>query len=473
MSKAPQPSRVRDASGEATHRRLADRVIRGRIRKTVLWLALPVFGEQALNSFVAIVDTFLAGRISAEATSAVGLAAYVAWLATMLFALVGTGTTAMVARAVGGGDSAGADRFTNQSLGLSVLSGLVVSGLLYLLAPTFADLQAMQGETYEIAVRYLRIDALALTFASITLVGSAALRGAGDTRTPMLILSAVNAINVPLSAALVFGWGPFPAMGVTGIVLGTVAARTLGGLLMIAVLMRGCAGLRLRRSLLKLHPESARRILRIGIPAASDGAVMWTGHFIFLMIVARLAAGATGQAYYAAHIVCVRLESLTYMPAVAWAAAAATMIGQNLGAQQEHRAHRAGHEAAMQCGLLAALGGVAMFVFADGVFGLMHTDPLVRSLGAPPFRAVALFQPLLAISIVYVGALRGAGDTRFPLLITILGLSLVRIPAAYLFGAVLGTGLWGAWMAMCGDFVLRAGLAAVRFIRGKWALVKV
>ncbi len=449
------------------------RVIAGPIRHTILWLALPVLGEQLLNSFVAIVDTFLAGRISAEATSAVGLAAYVDWLASMLFALVGTGTTALVSRSMGGRDPASAHRFLNQSITLSVLSGLGVSALLFLLAPTFARLQNMSGITYDIAVEYLRIDSLALTFTSLTLVGGAGLRGAGDTRTPMKILGAVNIFNVIVSAALVFGWGPVPALGVTGIVLGTVTARTIGGVLMLAVLLRGRSGLRVRRCDLGLRREPVARLLRIGVPAASDGAIMWTGHFIFLMFVARLAEGALGHAYYAAHIIGVRLEALTYLPSVAWAAAAATMIGQNLGAGDPVRARRAGHEAALQCGLLAAIVGFAFLVGSTWLFQLMHKDQAVRDVGIAPFRVVAMCQPLLAASIVYIGALRGAGDTRYPLLITVLGLALVRLPAAYLFGAVLGGGLWAVWLAMCGDFSLRAGLAALRFARGKWIALKV
>ena len=403
-----------------------------------------------------------------DATAAVGLAAYVEWLATMLFALVGTGTTALVARCVGGRDSAGANRFTNQSVTLSLLLGLSVSLLMLALAPSFAHLQDMSGRKYEITVQYLRLDALALTFTSLTLVASAALRGAGDTRTPMIILGAVNFFNAFVSAGLVFGWGPLPEMGVTGIVVGTVAARTLGGVLMLAVLLHGRSGLRLSWASLGLRRQPARRLLRIGMPAAADGAVMWVAQFLILMIIARLAEGELGDAYYAAHMIAVRLEAFTYLPATAWAVAAATMIGQNLGAQHPGRARRAGHEAVLQCGLLAAAVGLAMLFGAQALFELMHTETIVHRAGVFPFKIVACFQPLLAISIVYVGALRGAGDTRYPLFVTALGQTLIRLPLAYLFGVVMGGGLLGAWLAMCLDFVVRGALVATRFARGKW-----
>ncbi|MHC4090537.1 MAG: MATE family efflux transporter, partial [Planctomycetota bacterium] len=353
----------------------------GNIRRAVFWLALPVLGEQLLNSFIALVDVYLAGQLSKEATAAVGLAAYTEWLASMLFALVATGTTALVARCVGAGDGAGANRFTNQSITLSFISGLAFSALLFALAPTFAGLQDMTGRTYQITVEYIRIDSTALTFTSLTLVGAAALRGAGDTRTPMMILGAVNILNAVVSAALVFGWGPFPTFGVRGIVLGTVVGRVSGGLIMLAVLLYGRGGLRLAWSSLGLHADPVGRLLRIGVPAASDGAVMWAGHFVFLMIVARLAGGELQVAYYAAHMIGVRLEALTYLPATAWAIAAATMIGQNLGAQRPDRATRSGHEATLQCGLLASLVGLLFFVGAEALFRLMHNDVMVHDVG--------------------------------------------------------------------------------------------
>jgi Na+-driven multidrug efflux pump len=242
---------------------------------------------------------------------------------------------------------------------------------------------------------------------------------------------------------------------------------------MVAVLARGRSALRLKRSSLPLQREPARRVLRIGLPAASDGAVMWTGQFLFLMVVARLGTGDLQFAYYAAHMIGVRLEALMYLPATAWSIAAATMIGQNLGAEQPARARRSGHEAALQCGLLAVGVALLFYVLARVLFALMHLDPLVHAVGVGPFRILAWFQPLLALSIVYTGALRGAGDTRFPLLITFVGVTLLRLPLAWWLGIALGWGLLGAWLAMCADFALRTTLAAARFARGKWIRIKV
>jgi MATE family, multidrug efflux pump len=448
-------------------------VLSGSVRRAMFVLAMPVLGEQLLNTTVGIVDVFLAGQISVHATSAIGLAAYVAWLVTMLFLLVGTGTTALVARLTGAGDAPGANHIANQSLGLASVMGLGAYLMIYTLAPTVADLQKMSGPSFDIVVRYLRIDGFGHIFTSFTLIGAAAVRGVGDMRTPLKILAVVNIANLLISCALVFGVGPIPAIGIDGIVYGTVAGRIIGGLLTIAVLVQGRSGIRLRLSLMKPVADAIRRIVRIGGPAALDGMVMWSGHFVFLMLIASLADGELGRAYYAAHIIGIRVEALTYLPAVAFAAAAATMVGQSLGAEDVKRATRAGHEAVRQCGILA-IGLTALYYFgADEIFRIMQQkDELVRQVGPPAMRTVAAFQIFLTTGIIYVGALRGAGDTRFPLLMTIICVGFVRLPLGYYFGIVLQQGLTGAWIGMCGDMTARAILATLRFVRGRWATTR-
>lgn len=434
---------------------------------------MPVLGEQLLNSMVGVLDVYLAGRISVDATAAVGLAAYVAWLISMLFMLVGTGTTALVARCTGAGDREGANHYANQSLGLAIGMGVGAFVLVFGVAPTFASLQNMTGETGDIVVRYLRLEGASYMFTSLTLVGSAALRGVGDMRTPLKILSVVNIVNIIVSCSLTFGIGPIPSLGIDGIVIGTVTGRVIGGVIMLIVLAKGRSGIRMHRPDLRPLVESIRRILRIGGPAALDGAVMWSGHFIFLMVIANLAEGDLGRAYYAAHIVGVRIEAFTYLPAVAWATATATIVGQSLGAGDPKRAIRAGHEAVFQCGMLGFVLIAGYYFGAEFIFILMHKNPLVREVGPPALRLVAFFQVFLTTSIIYVGALRGAGDTRFPLILTIICVYCVRLPLGYFFGVTCEMGLIGAWIGMCAGMVARATLAMFRYSRGRWVHTRI
>lgn len=434
----------------------------------VLLLALPSLAEQMLNFLVGTVDLVLAGNLSGDgvsrdATEAVGVAAYVGWLATMLFAIVGAGTTALVARAVGAGDDHLANQVANRALVLALITGLATFGLLWFCAPFLADGLNMQGRVRAITINYLRFDAVGLIFASISLSGSAALRGCGDMRTPMWILGAVNVLNAVISPMCVYGVGPIPEMGVDGIVLGTVIARTAGGLAVVACLAVGKSGLKLRWSELHLKGEVVRRILDIGIPAAVDGVVMWISHFIFLRIIKE-----TGDASMAAHIIGVRIEALTYLPAVAWGAATATLVGQCLGAGRPDRARQAGNIAIWQMVSVGLLLTVVYFAGASFIYQAMSNDAEVRRLGIPALRILAMFQVPLTVAIVVLNALRGAGETRYPMTVTLLGGFGFRLPLAWLFGIVLGGGLIGAWVGMCGEMLLRAILLLAKYLKGDW-----
>ena len=209
-------------------------------------------------------------------------------------------------------------------------------------------------------------------------------------------------------------------------------------------------------------------MLAIGLPAAFDGGVRWAGHFLFLMLIARLAVGELGEIVFAAHVVAVRLEAITYLPAMAWGAAAATLVGQGLGANRTRRARRVGHVAAGQCGLLGAAITAGLVLGAEPLVSLMHESSAVRSEGVPALRVLALFQIPLTASIVYVYALRGAGETRVPLGITLLGMYAVRLPLAWACGVWLGWGLPGAYVGMGGDVLFRATAAGAWYGAGGW-----
>lgn len=467
---AERPPRLNHHQRASTRR--AD-ITSGPITKTLFFLALPVFAEQILNTLVGLVDTYLAGRISATATSAVGLGAYVSWLASMLMMLVGTGAAALVARYEGRGEHEKANHFANQAITLGWVMGVAIFVLVYEMAPWFARYCRMTGEAFFITVNYLRMDAVGYLAMSVTIVGCAALRGVGNMRTPMTIYAIINVVNAVVSFALVYGWGPIPAVGVNGIVGGTVIARVLGGLVVVGMLIHGRRGIEISWPDLPLVWKSSWRILRIGLPAAADGAIMWTGHFCFLAIITRLAAPPLGESLFAAHVIAMRVEAFSYLPALAWGAASATMIGQALGGGDARRAVHCGHAGVFQCVLLSLFMATCFYLGAQFIFEGMSRDPAVRAAGVGPFRYLALVQPLLVASIVYIASLRGAGDTRFPLLITIVGTLLIRLPVGYYFGIVRGGGLLGAWMGMFSDIAWRAIASAWRYTGAAWVRTRV
>jgi len=387
----------------------------------------------------------------------------------LLFALVGAGASAIIARCIGAGDLTQARKACSQAMALAVVAGLMATGAVLFWAPLVTDLIRLGPATAATAVRFIKIDSSAYWIEAVTFIGAACLRGAGNTRTPMVVLGVVNMVNIAASWLLAFGLG----LGVNGIAWGTVTARYVGGIMMIVVLLRGFGGLRCVPSLMPPEREWFKRIARIGGPAALDGTLMWCGQLVFMMIITRSGQPAEADTLYAAHMIGIRIESLSYLSAMAWSIAAATLIGQNLGARTPDRARRCANEAVRQSVLLLSAMGVLYLVFAPQFFRFLSEDAGVIAAGVPALRALALVQPALAVLIVYIGSLRGAGDTAFPMIFTVIGMLLIRVPVAYFCGVVLKGGLIGAWMGMCADLAIRAVLMTLRFRTGRWATVRV
>jgi multidrug resistance protein, MATE family len=441
----------------------------GNPRTTILFLALPVLAEQFLNFLVGFVDTILSGRISTAATSAIGTAAYVNWLAELIFSLVATGTTALVARHWGAFQRDAAGRVASSSISLALGMGIAAAGFLYVAAPAFGEFLQLEAGSQALLVRYLRLCCYGHAFSSVLLIGSAALRGSGNMRAPMWILGLVSILNVMFSSVLAFGAGPLPAYGMDGIAVGTVAARFAGFVLMLWMLVRGTAGFVAKPDWASATDlATIGRVLRIGIPAAIDSFLMWGGHFLFLKVVAGLGTGAAGEAIFAAHIVGIQIEAINYLPAWAWGTAAATMIGQCLGAGRPDRARLGGHEAVLQSCILATIVTITFFCGAELIYALMHEDPMVAAVGVPAIRLLALFEIPLSIVIVYAVGLRGAGETIRPMMINVCAVFLIRLPLGYWLGIEMGYGLLGAWGGMVADITARAIAVSLYFHYGKW-----
>lgn len=465
MSRSRSP-----AAADSDRRR--QQILAGPLRRTVFWLALPVMGEQTLNLAVAFFDTWLAGHLprvgdgtstAVLATGAVGFAAYVNYLMMMLALFVGAGTTALVSRCWGSGQRRAASIVTNRALVLALLFGLTFCASVLAGADGIVRLLGTDSSLAGATAEYLRKEAAAYPPLVLSLIAAAALRGSGDLTSPLVVLIATNATNMLASVALANGWGPLPQLGLDGIVAGTVLARYVQCGLLLWWLVQPRSNLQLLARHWRIGGTTTRRILRIGLPAAADGLVFWIAHFLFLRII-----NSVGPVEFAAHIVGIRIESLTYLLAGAWGTSASTMIGQNLGALQPERARRAGHEAVRQMTLVALATSVA-FVFAPGAIAEgMTRDPAIAARVTEPLRLIGYFQVFLGASIVYVAALRGAGQTRLPLIVTLASSYLLRIPLAYVLALSVGWGLWGAWLAMAADMVVRGLASLAIYVVVRW-----
>jgi len=273
-----------------------------------------------------------------------------------------------------------------------------------------------------------------------------------------------------------------PGLGFIGIAVGTAVSQALGGAAVLAVLLAGRAGLRLHARLLRPRPDLLRRMLRISVPAAADSLSMAVGYLWFMGIVNRL-----GDVASAAHGIALTWESLAFQSGSAFGTAAIALVGQHQGAGRPDRAATAGWVAfGLGTAVMAAMGAL-FFALAVPMFHLFCPYPSQSAIveaGVPVLRLVAFGTPALAVGVIVLYALRGAGDARFPVLFTWVGFFAVRIPLAYLWtrsppalawelAPAWGAGLYGAWLAMLADMYLRGALVLARWTSGRWQRIGV
>jgi len=440
----------------------------GDVRAQVLRLALPATAEQMLAMMVGIVDTFLVGHLGAVSLASVGLANQWIFLSGTFFGAVGTGSTALIARFIGAKEPDKANQVMRQSVLLGLLIGVVALVMGLSLATPAVTLLGARGEVVGLSSTYLRIVSVALVVAPLMYLGNASLRGAGDTQTPMRIMMVVNVVNIAVAVTAINGLFGVPKMGVAGSALGAATAQVVGGVLVTAVLLRGRGQMRLRLSRMRPDWDVIRRITRVGLPTGVENLLFRIGNMAYVSVLASLGVEA-----YAANQVAINAWSLSFMPGFGFAVAATTLVGQALGAKDPKAAEQHGYTSYWMGTALMAAMGVMFVLFPAQIMGFFTNDAEVIALGTMPLRVMGLAQPFLAAAMVFSGGLRGAGDTRFPMLITAGAIWLIRLPLAYVLGVTLGWGLVGAWTAMSLDMVVRGTFNFVRFRSGRWKSIAV
>jgi putative MATE family efflux protein len=458
--------------------------------RPILALALPVLAEEALNLLVGYTDWLLAGRLlpGDDPKAAMGLIAYLLWLLPSLFAAISIGSLAVVARLVGAGQRAEAAHVARQALLLGVVAAAAATLLMFVGGAVFVAAMQLTDGPARLATRYVQIISLAIPLIMLEQVGSACLRGAGDTVSGLAARGCVNLVNVLVSVTLVAGLGPFPKLGWEGLAIGTLCGHVVGGTILLWRLTYGQGGLSLRhrdperQRLLTIDPATMRRILRVGLPGGVDVWSVLAGHLTYAAIINRL-----GPLAQAAHGLGLQIEAMSYLPGSAFGVAAATLAGQSLGAADPRRAVRSVLASAFCAVLIMSGAGLVLFFAGEELATLFVGERNeLAILTGRLLKIVAFSCPSLAILIVFLGALRGSGDTAWPLAMTLVGLFGVRLPLACLLAwdhvplffleanlPAAGLGVAGAWMAMVTDVILRSVLAAGRFFQGGWRKVVV
>lgn len=435
-----------------------------RISQIVYALAWPVIVENLLQTALGVVDTVMVSRLGNEAVAGVGAALQYLFLSFGVFGGLAVGSTALVARFIGAGDRNAANRIAKQSIWIGLGIGLVLTVLGLAFSDEAMALLGPEPAVAQIGTEYLRVTALSMVFLVLMFIAGACLRGAGDTRTPMLVTAFANVVNAIAAYILIFGAPGIPGMGAVGSAWGTAFARAIGTLCLLAVLFRGRGGLSVagREGWLP-DLETMSRIIRIGIPSAIDQMLMGASFVAYSAVVITL-----GTTVFATMRITFNAFTLSFLPAFGFSVAAAALTGQALGARRPDRARMASIVALRSAAVWMTGMAVVFVVAGEPLLRLFTDDREVIVGGIEALRVGAIAIPVLSIPMTLAGTLRGAGDTRFPMISNLIGAWVLRLPIGYLLAIVVGLGLPGAYLAFAVDAAVQSVMIVWRYRRGKW-----
>jgi putative MATE family efflux protein len=423
-------------------------------------MAWPVIGENFLETFLGIVDTLLVAQLGADAVAGVGGALQVMFFVIAALSAMAIGSAVLVAQAVGARNVQRAGELAGQSLIWSVLLSIPMALGGVVLAGPIIGWFGLEPAVAEVAVGYLQVTMGTVVVLIALFIGGGALRGAGDSRTPMVVTAIANVINIGLAYGLIFGHFGLPALGAIGSAWGTFLARGIALILLVWALWQGRNGVSIR-ALKRWWPDVsiARQVLDIGIPAAMEQLLISAAFVGLTMLVASL-----GTVTLAAHRVAMNALSLSFLPGIGFAIAATALVGQSIGARRPDEgavfARIANNWAILWMGGM----GLVIFFFAPQIMQLFTDEPEMVAVGAAGLQVVALAQPFWAVLFVQSGALRGLGNTRFPLRVNATGIWLA-VGLAYVIIEYIGGQLNAVWGAFLIVSPVMAGLLWWRFRR--------
>lgn len=427
-------------------------------------LAWPLFVGNILTTFYNLADMYWVSWVGTDAVAAVAITFPTVWLTFSFGMGVTIAGVAFVARAMGQGRHEQAAHTAGQVLVLAFAVGIVLGGAGALFSGDIARLMGAQGAVLADAVTYLAIVMAGLPLKYIYFAYRSVSQGSGDSKTPRNLLVLTVMLNIALDPVFILGWFGLPAMGVAGAAWATLAAEAVGALVSVYFLASGrLAGVKLRLRHVKPDWTLMKAIALVGIPGSLDMGARGLSSVVVAGIVARF-----GAVEAAAYGIVNRLMSVVWTSAGAMEQAAASGVGQNLGARQPERAeHMAWTGARLMFVFLSGVA-VVLFVFAEPIVGFFQVEEAVRSVAVRFIRIHVFSYGFWGMRDVLQGGFRGAGQTVPPAVITFANLWIVQIPLTLWVSHSLGYGADGYWIALAVSNVLFAGIAALWFKLGRW-----
>ena len=435
----------------------------GPILKSLMKLAGPMFAGAMLQNFQSIINLFWVGKLGSNAVAALAMSGTILMLLFPIVMGAATGTVAMVSRFVGAGRLDEASDTAGQSLLVALLIGVGTGLVGWFFADDLCRLLGADESVSRLARDYLGISFLGCFTIFVLFIGNSALQGAGNTILPMFAMLLANIINIVLDPILIYGLLGFPRLEVCGAAWATVISQAAAAGLVVVFLSRGVAGLHVRVSRWRLQPTLVWTLLRIGIP--SSGQMLSRG--LMALILMRIVA-LCGTAAIAGYGIGKRFHMIILMPAFVLGNAAATMVGQNLGAGRPDRSKSAAWMATGIDVVIMAASAALMLAFAPPFVRLFDANPEVVRVGADYLRTVSPFYVFTALAIVLGRALDGAGQTMATMIFTIISLWGLQVPLAFFMSRTMQPATQGIWWAIGIAMTVHALMVTGWFLTGRW-----
>jgi putative MATE family efflux protein len=439
----------------------------GSLNRAVGLLAVPMVLEMIGESLFAVTDAFFVARLGSDALAAVGLTESMLEIIYAVAIGLSMATTAMVARRIGEKNEKGAARAAVQAIVIGVVMALLLGTAGAVFAPQLLGLMGASPETVALGSSYTRVLYGGMFTVLLLFLNNAIYRGAGDATTAMRALWIANLINLVLDPCLIFGLGPFPEMGLAGAAVATTIGRGTGVLYQFWGFGRG-KRIHIERKDLAMDPSVIRSLLRLSAGGVSQLLVTTASYVVLIRILASF-----GSAVLAGYVVAIRTVIFIILPAWGLSNAAATLVGQNLGAGKPDRAERAVWLTGLWNMAFMALVTLVFVGFSRAIVGVFTTDPEASPVGVEALTIISYGYIFYAWGMVMMQAFNGAGDTVTPTRINIVCFWLFEIPLAYALAGPFGMGPTGVFWAIALSYSLSAVIGVLVFRRGKWKLKKV
>jgi putative MATE family efflux protein len=434
------------------------------IRKQMVSLALPVILSSLLQRSVGIVDIFLVGGLGASSIAAVGIAQIMVFVVMSLSWGINVGVTVQVSQLWGAGRKGDAAKAAFQAMLLAVGAALLMMLLGLSFGGKVASLLGANNEVQSILLDYTSIIFTFIFFTISINVLAGIMHGTGDTKTPLYATLIVNILHVAVAYPLIYGYLGFPKLGVKGAAIAIAISELMGA---IFLLVRSVRKQYIIGST-TLEMKYTAMTVKLGYPIFIDRLLQNAGSLVFAKVI--LLYGTT---VYAAHQVGLAIEAFSFMPGYGIAVAAATMVGQNLGAGKPENARISAFEANRLAVVLMAGMGLVFFFFPYALLKAFTSDAEVIKYGILYMKIVAFAQIPLAITMVVGGSLRGAGDTGFFMFATVAGMWFIRLPIAALLATVFKAEIHYVWSVMIADWLVRMSLLLWRYRRQNWGRLEI